>query len=167
MTAPAAFEDFVRSYQDMVYTTALRLLKDPASSEDVAQETFLKAWERFSEVRGYESPGGWLKTVAGNLALNRLTRERGRWQPLEDAPEPEDPAPAAATELEARGRRESLEAALAALPGHQRVPLILFHFHDLAYETIAEKLGVSVAKLKTDIFRGRQALRRALEEAAG
>lgn len=166
MTALEAFEDFVRSYQDMVYTTALRLLKDPGLSEDVAQEVFLKAWERFSDVQGYENQGGWLKTVATNLALNLLTRDRNRWEPVESVPEPADPAPAASGELEERERRESLEAALAALPDHQRIPLVLFHFHDLAYEDIAAKLGVSLSKVKTDIFRGREALRRALEGAA-
>ncbi|MBI5201387.1 MAG: RNA polymerase sigma factor [Elusimicrobia bacterium] len=153
MAALSDFEAFVRSYQDMVYTTAIRLLRDPGLSEDVAQETFLKAWERFDEVKGYEAPGGWLKTVATNLSLNRLTRDRNRWEPIEAAPEP----------VETEKAPSGLEEALERLPDHQRVPLVLFHFHDASYEDIAAQLGVSLSKLKTDIFRGREALRRALE----
>jgi RNA polymerase sigma-70 factor (ECF subfamily) len=56
-----------------------------------------------------------------------------------------------------------LEAALHKLPDAQRVPLVLFHFDDMAYEDIAEKLGVSLSKVKTDIHRGRHALKRYLQ----
>jgi RNA polymerase sigma-70 factor (ECF subfamily) len=51
------------------------------------------------------------------------------------------------------------------LPAHQRVPIVLFHFDDLSYQEIAERLGVSVGKVKTDIHRGREALRTALTAA--
>ena len=60
-----------------------------------------------------------------------------------------------------------LERALAALPDHQRVPLALFHFDGLTYEQIAATLRVSLGKLKTDMHRGRLALRRALTPAHG
>jgi RNA polymerase sigma factor (sigma-70 family) len=51
-----------------------------------------------------------------------------------------------------------VEEALEKLPEHQRVPLVLYHFEDLPYEDIAKKLGVSLAKVKTDILRARAAL---------
>ena len=56
-----------------------------------------------------------------------------------------------------------VERALQSLPTPQRVPLVLHHFEELSYEEIAEKLGVSLGKVKTDIFRGREALRRKLQ----
>ena len=65
--------------------------------------------------------------------------------------------------LDEADRRRLLEAALRKLPGSQRVPLVLFHFEELAYEEIAGRLGVSLSKVKTDIHRGRQALRRHLK----
>ena len=49
-----------------------------------------------------------------------------------------------------------------ALPDHQRVPLVLFHFEDMTYKEIAAALGISVAKVRTDIHRGREALKRAM-----
>lgn len=158
------FEDFVSRYQDMVYTTAVRLLASPAEAEDVSQDVFLKAFERFDELKASPTAGGWLKTVATNLSLNHLSRHRARWKLFSefeaegapfDAAEPEAPAPEVSD--------ERLEAAVAALPDHQRVPLALFHFEDLSYEQIAARLSVSVGKVKTDIFRARAALRRALE----
>ena len=68
----------------------------------------------------------------------------------------------AGEELEARDRHELVEQALQKLPTAQRVPLVLYHLEGLSYEEIAGKLGVSLGKVKTDIFRGREALRKKL-----
>lgn len=70
-------------------------------------------------------------------------------------PAPDDPE---RDFLQAEQRAE-LERALQGLPAHQRVPLVLFHFQDRSYREIAELLGVSLSKVKTDIHRGRIALR--------
>lgn len=161
MNGTEGFERFVREHQDMVYTTALRLLGRESEAEDAAQDAFLKAFERFAEVSRMENPGGWLRTVTTNLCLNHLERRRRRWSLFSELEEgfeeglPEPESPAACPEL---------ERALLALPDHQRVPLALFHFDDMSYEDIAARLGVSLGKVKTDIFRGRAALRRALGE---
>ncbi len=60
--------------------------------------------------------------------------------------------------MDADERRVWIERALEKLPDHQRVPLVLFHFQDMPYDEIAKKLGVSLAKVKTDILRARTAL---------
>jgi len=57
---------------------------------------------------------------------------------------------------------ERLEEAVRRLPDHQRVPIVLFHFEDMSYQDIAVVLGVSLGKVKTDIHRGREALRKQL-----
>ncbi len=163
----------MRNYQNMVFTTAWRLLGSEAEAEDITQEVFLKAYERFEEIGGSPTVGGWLKTVARNLALNHLTRYRNRWRLFseyekEDEGEAEtfaDRLPAPDTHqqaVDAADQREILEAALQALPAAQRVPLVLFHFENLNYEEIAARLNVSLGKVKTDIHRGREALRRKL-----
>ncbi|HTY86076.1 MAG TPA: RNA polymerase sigma factor [Candidatus Acidoferrum sp.] len=173
MTDAQQFETFMRNYQNMVYSTAMRLLANSSEAEDVTQEVFLRAYERFGELAGSPTAGGWLKTVATNLSLNHLSRYRSRWSFFSelfashpeggDTPEPEfaaevDPG----EELEARDRQELVERALQKLPAAQRVPLVLYHLDGLRYEEIAEKLGVSLGKVKTDISRGREAMRRKL-----
>jgi RNA polymerase sigma-70 factor (ECF subfamily) len=82
----------------------------------------------------------------------------------EDDEQPADfPSPVDTEEmLAAADRRELVEQALQSLPAAQRVPLVLYHLEGLRYEEIAEKVGVSLGKVKTDIFRGREALRRKL-----
>jgi RNA polymerase sigma-70 factor (ECF subfamily) len=163
----------MRSYQDMVYTTAVRIVGSAAQAEDISQEVFLKAYERFDALAASPSAGGWLKTVATNLSLNHLQRYRRRWRFFSefaavDAEGHDEPAADFAapetffSQLEADDRRRSVEEALRRLPDHQRVPLVLFHFEDLPYDDIARRLGVSLAKVKTDILRARAALARIL-----
>jgi RNA polymerase sigma-70 factor (ECF subfamily) len=62
------------------------------------------------------------------------------------------------SDVDADERRVWVERALEKLPDHQRVPLLLFHFQDMPYDEIAQKLGISLAKVKTDILRARAAL---------
>jgi RNA polymerase sigma-70 factor (ECF subfamily) len=150
----------------------LRLLAKPADAEDVAQEVFLKAFERFDELHSSPTVGGWLKKVATNLCLNHLSRYRARWTFFselvrggqeEEAEPVEFAAPGdLAEELEQNDRRQVVEQALQKLPTPQRVPLVLFHLEGLSYEEIAAKLHCSLGKVKTDIFRGREALRQRL-----
>lgn len=179
MTDADAFEAFVRSYEHMVYGLAVRLLGSPAEAEDVAQTVFLRAFERFDVIAASHTAGGWLKTVTTRLCLNHLTRYRSRWrlfsemgragadgadQAFEDGL-PSDAAPA--LDLERADQQARLEAALRGLPAHQRVPIVLFHFEQHSYQDIAAALSVSVGKVKTDIHRGREALRRHLMDADG
>lgn len=160
----AEFDAFVREYQDMVYAVAVRLLADEAEAEDVAQTVFLRAYERFTSLER-TTVAGWLRTVTTRECLNHLERYRKRWRFFgqaddEGAPEPQGDAGSPGEALEAEERRARLEAALRALPPHQRVPLVLFHFEEHGYDEIARLLGVSVGKVKTDMHRGRLALRR-------
>jgi RNA polymerase sigma-70 factor (ECF subfamily) len=174
MTDVDRFEAFVRKYQDMVFGTAVRLLGRPAEAEDVAQTVFLKAFQRFHEIGDNPAVAGWLKTVATHACLNHLSRYRARWRLFSELERPDaddaESGPAArlashsspALEFEHAERRDSLERALRSLPDHQRVPLVLFHFEEASYQEIAGLLGISLAKVKTDIHRAREALRKQL-----
>ena len=162
----------MRAYQDMVFTTAARLIGDDRQAEDIAQEVFLKAYENFDQLRTSSSAGGWLKTVSRNLSLNHIFRYRRRWRMFsemrrEDSEEDEPQVEFAVPDdviagVDADVRHGLVEDALQHLPERQRLPLVLYHFEELSYEEIAERLGVSLAKVKTDIFRARAALAKLL-----
>jgi RNA polymerase sigma-70 factor (ECF subfamily) len=106
------------------------------------------------------------------MSLNHLSRYRSRWSFFSelfsgrdegDEGEPEFAAPENVEEELAKADRHALvEQALQKLPPAQRVPLVLYHVEELSYEEIAAKLRVSLGKVKTDIFRGREALRKKL-----
>jgi len=156
----------------MVFSTAARLLGNDRQAEDIAQEAFLKAYEHFDYLQTNPAAGGWLRTVTRNLAFNYLGRHRKRWRLFSemrsrhdedddsgmDVPDPDDLVADINTDM----RQKLIEQALARLPGHQRLPLVLYHFEDMSYEEIAEQLHISMAKLKVDIFRARGALAKSL-----
>jgi RNA polymerase sigma-70 factor (ECF subfamily) len=155
----------------MVFATAVRLLGSAADAEDAAQTVFLRAFQRYDEVVTSPAAAGWLKTTTRNVCLNHLARYRSRWRFFSELAE-EGRAPYPDTiasnvlpiveQLERADLTAALEQAIRGLPDHQRVPLVFFHFEGASYQEIADALGVSLAKVKTDIHRGRETLRRLL-----
>jgi RNA polymerase sigma-70 factor (ECF subfamily) len=152
----------------MVFTTAARLTGHDAQAEDIAQEVFMRAFQHYGALRDNPAAGGWLKTVARNLALNYLSRHRRRWRLFSELArcdeEPEEALAqlavpdTALTERSLEQRRVLIDAALRALPEQQRLALVLYHFEELSYEEVAAQLRISLAKTKSDIHRGRLAL---------
>lgn len=176
MTRRERFESFMRTHQDRVYTLACRLLGRPADAQDVAQQVFLRAWDHFADLDGNERAPGWLKVTTTRICLNHLSRYRRRWSFFSelrretDEGEGEDFAARVADPTAVRpgeDRREIVERALERLPEAQRVPIVLFHFEDMSYDDIAQHLGVSLSKVKTDIARGRDRLRIVLQTSLG
>jgi RNA polymerase sigma-70 factor (ECF subfamily) len=174
---------FMRDYQDMVFATARRLTASDATAQDISQDVFLKAWEHFATLRERVGAGGWLKTVTLRLSLNHLGRYRRRWRffsellPAAASQDATDQDPSDTQVEFAVGALDSVfntvadaerdarvRTALTRLPDAQRVPLVLFHYEDRSYLEIAEDLEISVAKVKTDILRGRVALAKLLQE---
>ena len=177
MTGADPFEAFVRRHQDLVFTAAVRLLGSTTEAEDVAQTVFLRAFQRFAEIGDSPTAAAWLRTVTRNLCLNHLTRYRSRWRFFSELPSEgkgddrdSEAEIASATSLadvvEQADLQRHLEDALRQLPAAQRVPLVLFHLEDMSYQEVADALGVSLAKVKTDIHRGREALRKHLKSHA-
>src|SRR5215470_1065496 len=172
MSDAQQFEAFMQRYQNMVFSTSMRLLANPTEAEDVSQEVFLRAYAHYNELSASPTAGGWLKRVATNLSLNHLSRYRARWSFFselgsssadEDQPEIEFASPEDIGEsLHNAERHELVEQALQKLPAAQRVPLVLYHLEGMKYEEIAAKLHISLGKVKTDIFRAREALRKKL-----
>ena len=155
----------------MVFGIAVRMIGDSTEAEDVSQTVFLKAFERFDTLVRNPKASGWLRTVTKNHCLNHLTRFRARWRQFGQGRDDERAHISAyenrlgepGTQVEDLVRAEEnvrLERGIRRLPQHQRVPLVLFHFEQHSYRDIAALLGVSLAKVKTDIHRGREALRK-------
>ena len=161
------FEVFVRSHQDMVFSTALRIVGNKADAEDIAQIVFIQAHKHFEKLGADPSAGSWLRTAARNFSINHYNRYQNRWRffssfdSFEDDPyEPVQPETETGWLFE---NGEALRQALIELPSRFRAPLVLYHYEDLSYEEIAAMLKISAAKVKSDIFRGREALRKKLQ----
>jgi RNA polymerase sigma-70 factor (ECF subfamily) len=176
MRDDSTFEAFIFEHQDMVYTTALRLLRNESDAQDIAQEVFLRAYRDFEMLRANDSAGAWLRTVARNLSLNQLTRYRSRWKLFTDFFHSEDSdvepdfliqTPADTETADPSGALDLVRKVLLTLPDKQRVPLVLYHYEELSYLEIAEALKIPLSQVKTDIHRGREALKRKIMRLRG
>ncbi|MFN0128511.1 MAG: RNA polymerase sigma factor [Verrucomicrobiales bacterium] len=156
-----AFVPIVARHQSMVYGVALGILGDFAASEDAAQEAFVLAWRRLSDLQNPEKLRGWLARIARNAALGQRRRNRNKVAgPLEeeDVLADEDrPSPdvQAAHEEEAALVRSSL----ARLPETYRLPLVMFYCQDRSVREVAEALDLSEEAVRKRIARGRELLR--------
>ena len=160
-----AFEELVTSYQHRVFGVALRMLGSRAEAEDVAQETFLRAHHALAEFRGEARLGTWLYAIASRLCLNRLAGGPRRHERLDEAAL----AQAAADDVDAAGalERDELAAALneavAGLPEDRRIVVVLRDLEGLAYEEIAEVLGLPLNTVRSRLHRARLDLKAKLE----
>jgi len=167
-----SFEELVLSHQRLVYGLALRVVADRADAEEVAQDTFVRAYHALA---GYDAGRvaamrlrPWLARIALNLARNRLRRRPPPGRPLEDGDGQPLPvaAPAASQpdQLAERGQeREQLAELLAALPRGWREAVVLRHVEGLPYAEVAEALGRPVGTVKTHVHRGVRQLRENLQ----
>ncbi|MCK0110560.1 SigE family RNA polymerase sigma factor [Ornithinimicrobium sp. F0845] len=134
----------------------LRVMGVPgADASEVAQEAFVRLIPRWDQIRTYDSPDGWLRTVAWRIWLNRRRKDR-RTLVLDDLPEPPHPEGVSDTE------RLSLLQALKDLPAGHREVVVLHYLHDLPVARIATELDVAQGTVKSRLSRARSTLAAAL-----
>jgi RNA polymerase sigma-70 factor (ECF subfamily) len=174
--SPEAFARLVERYERPVFGLIVRLVRDPALAEDLAQEAFLRAWRALASFDPERRFASWLLRIAHNAAIDALRRRRtmplvslvmeddgeeeGRERELPDlaAPNPEERAAG-------RDLARALERALSSLREEYRAALLLRFGQQLSYEEIAEVLSLPLGTVKTFLHRGRAALARALADA--
>lgn len=148
-TAAMTFEAAVAAHYPRLLSRLALIVRDRTEARDLAQETLVRAWGSWSELRP-DDLGGWLTVVGTRLALNELRRRRRRpWVRLFDAQE----VPARATD------DPELWEALAALRREERAALVLNVLGGYTQAEIALHLGVPDGTVASWISRGRQHLR--------
>ena len=159
----AAAQTLVARKLPRITALAGRMLGDPAEAEDVAQETFLRAWKQAPTwTAGPARFDTWLHRVALNLCYDRLRRNRER--PTAEPPEQVDTGPAPDRGLHAADVSRRVQAALDALPERQREAVVLCHYQELGNIAAARIMDVSVEALESLLSRGRRTLRGALAD---
>lgn len=163
-----AFEALVRRHQDPIYRLSVRMVGVDAA-QDLAQQAFLKAWLRLDQFKGDAAFGTWLYRLAVNTCLDHL-RHVNRFQeiPLEEIapalPEVQDVADLVQRRLDQDAQREALAWALEHLPSEDRLLLALRIGEELAYDAIAEILGITSTTVGTRLFRARARLHALVRE---
>jgi len=165
-----AFAEIVERHKGSVLGACRRYVGDP-EAQDLAQETFVRAFvhrERFDPERPLKP---WLLAIARNLCLDRLRaldRRQLSEPDMSTYPHPADDAEAA---VASRQQLELLERGLAQLPEGQREAVVMFHLEGMTYLEMSDVLGVPIGTVMTWLHRGRKRLRELVrladEEATG
>jgi RNA polymerase sigma-70 factor, ECF subfamily len=164
------FEALMREAGPRVYTLSLRLTGNMADGQDLAAETFVRAYKSFASFRGDASFGTWTYRICLNLWKNRVRAEKRRsfWKhfslsprddedfPPLDPPAPDKPLDARLTDLE---RRRTVEEALGRLDPEERAVVWLRETEEKSYDEISDALGIAVGTVKSRLFRARERLR--------
>ena len=151
-------------YRLPVYRAALAITRDEAAAEDILQEAFLRFHASIQRFDVNLPVAPWLYRIAVNLSYTWVTR-RARWYaPLEDffeqliSPAKHDPEPV----FEKNDTLRRIQAALETLPVNHRVVIALYYLNELSLQEIAEIVECPVGTVKSRLYYGREALRRAL-----
>lgn len=151
-----AFGELVTRYQTSVFNVCYRILHERGEAEDLAQESFMRAYNRLNTFDLEREFGPWVRRVAANLCLNHLESHKVT-APLDeerDASESQRPE----KQVEVKERSEQIREALASLPSHYRIIVELRHFQELSYDEIASELKIPLSDVKSHLFRARKLL---------
>lgn len=154
------FDEFYRGTSPRLLRYAYAMSGDIHAAQDLVQEAYVRAWQRWAKVSRYDQTEAWLRMVVARLATDRWRRigVRRRAAAAQAPPDPVAP-PSEATVL--------LVTALRTLPEAQRRALVLYYLLDLSIAEVATETGTSVGTVKSWLSRGRAALGEALGEPTG
>jgi RNA polymerase sigma-70 factor (ECF subfamily) len=159
----AAFEQLVMRHADALYAVLRRFGLDDGEAQEVAQETFLRAWRSLPRFEGRSRFFTWLYRIGFNEAQRRLAKRPAAGavvsteeRPLDDLAD-EGPGPAETLEIDEL--RAALAAGLRELPPDLRAPVVLRDVEGLSTSESASVLDLGEAAFKSRLHRGRMALR--------
>ncbi|MGI5963473.1 MAG: RNA polymerase sigma factor [Lawsonibacter sp.] len=152
------FAALVQEHSRSMYRSARALLSGDAQAQDAVGEAVLLAWQNFEKLRNLQAAKGWLLKITVNCAYAQMRRDKCLVG-LEEAervvaPEPEE-------------RPRELWQAVLCLPEEQRLVVTLYYYEDMAIAQIARTLGIPQGTVKSRLSRGRERLRKWLEEEDG
>lgn len=146
----SSFDHFYLANIGTVTAVVYGLVGNWAEAQDVSQEAFARALERWSKISGYDEPLAWVRTVAHRLAISRWRRARTALR-FRRTQRPDNVEPPSEDHV-------ALVTALRRLPAAQREALVLHYLNDLSVAAIATHVGVPEGTIKARLSRGRTAL---------
>lgn len=158
-----AFAELVRRRQGWMRALMRRMCGDATLADDLAQEAFMKAWDKIAGLEQVAAFGGWLRRVAVTTYLMDKRRSQAVFIELDElnAPHDEQPSPANAAMA-----RLDLERAMAHLTAPERLCVTLNHAEGMSHGEISDSTGLPLGTVKSHVSRGSEKLRRLMTAAA-
>jgi RNA polymerase sigma-70 factor (ECF subfamily) len=163
------FDLLVKRYQRKIYYLARRMVKGHDAADDIAQETFIKAYSAIKSFKIGYSFYTWLYRICMNLSINYLKRQKfvipesqfeEETSPLEREAAGADPL----NHLALKELEDKIEKALDSLPPKFKAVFVLRIYEDLSYEEIAKTLKISIGTVMSRLFRARERMQEMLKE---
>ena len=151
-----AFSEIVTKHQTNVFNICYRVLHNRSDAEDLAQETFMRAYDKLHTFDLEREFGPWVRRIAANLSLNFLESQKASTE-LDDERD-QDQSQKPETQVEVKERSEQIREALTSLPSNYRVVIELRHYQEISYDEIAAELKVPLSDVKSYLFRARKLL---------
>lgn len=171
-----AFRELVRRYERPVFSLIFRMVRDSATAEDLAQDTFIKVLNHIDKYRPEFKLSSWLFKIANNVAIDHLRRRQIATISMSGSPHAGTPSEVEATsfdiasddesaldEMESKELGSAIEKAIAKLRPEYRSCILLRHVEGRSYEEIAATLDLPLGTVKTYIHRARHQLREELD----
>jgi RNA polymerase sigma-70 factor (ECF subfamily) len=155
-----SFGELVKIYQSSVYNVCYRLVGERREAEDLAQEAFLRAYQRFRSFDPDRPFGPWIRRVAANLSINRLQVKQVNSVLLDEecSSAADLPESNPQKKLEQLESSQILAGAIRSLPPNYRIVIELNHFQEMSYTEMAEFLKIPLNDVKSRLFRARKIL---------
>lgn len=158
-------------YRDQLFKTALRLTRSVEESEDLLQETYLKAYRHYHQFTEGTNLKAWLFRIMKNSFINTYRRNKNRPQMMdfdelrdsgdgfdENAPSTQGPE----TDILGQELDHEIRDALMALPHHYRMAVLMVDLQGLSYQEVADVLAVPIGTIMSRLYRGRKKIEKAL-----
>lgn len=163
----AAFSTLVERYQNMVYSLALKLLKKPEDAEEMAQDTFVKAYQKLNTYEGKSKFSTWLYSITYNACISELRKRRIEFKSLDDrqiSDQDEQKMHDYYRETKKEDQEKYLNLALSKLPEDDQVLVTLYYYESQSMDEISVITGLTVSNIKVKIHRARKRMYSLLHE---
>jgi RNA polymerase sigma factor (sigma-70 family) len=154
-----AFGQLVQKYQAFVFTIVIRIVKVREEAEEVAQDTFIKAYESLSSFRGDSKFSSWLYSIAYRKALDALRKNKknNNLELIEEITEDDTSTiENALTYIEEKERKEVIQKCIKELPEQEAAIITFFYFEELSIKEISKITELSEDNVKVKLFRSRK-----------
>lgn len=162
-----AFSFLVEKYQKMVYTLALKLMKKAEEAEEIAQDTFVKAYQKIDSYEGKSKFSTWLYSITYNACVSELRKRRIEFKSLDDrqiSDDDEQKMHDYYRETRKEDQERYLNLALEKLPEDDQVLVTLYYFENQSMDEISVITGLTVSNIKVKIHRARKRMYQLLHE---
>lgn len=162
-----AFSTLVERYKNMVFTLALKMVKNREEAEEISQDTFIKAYKNLNKFKGDSKFSTWLYKIGYRTSLDNLKKNKGKYNidTIDEITINKIKSTEGILEsIERKERAEVINTCMLSLPEDERAILWMFYFDELSLKEIIEVTDFSEANVKVKLHRARKSLLNIVEK---